>query len=52
MGKKTIAEFVTDEPTQPVVERLGVDHAQGDYIGAPGALEEVGATSRAPKGRR
>ena len=38
MGKKTIAEFVTDEPTQRVVESLGVDHAQGDFVGTPGPL--------------
>jgi diguanylate cyclase (GGDEF)-like protein/PAS domain S-box-containing protein len=39
MGKKTIAEFVTDEPTQRVVESLGVDHAQGDFVGVPGPLD-------------
>jgi EAL domain-containing protein (putative c-di-GMP-specific phosphodiesterase class I) len=38
MGKKTIAEFVTDESTQRVVESLGVDHAQGDFVGTPGPL--------------
>jgi EAL domain/PAS fold len=38
MGKKTIAEFVAGEPTQRVVESLGVDHAQGDYVGTPGPL--------------
>ncbi len=38
MGKKTIAEFVTDEPTERLLERLGVDHAQGTYVGAPQPL--------------
>ena len=38
MGKKTIAEFVTDEPTEKLLERLGVDHTQGFYIGAPGPI--------------
>jgi diguanylate cyclase (GGDEF)-like protein len=42
MGKKTIAEFVTDEPTQRVIESLGVDHAQGDYVGTPGPLAALG----------
>jgi diguanylate cyclase (GGDEF)-like protein/PAS domain S-box-containing protein len=42
MGKKTIAEFVTDEPTQRVVESLGVDHAQGDFVGTPGPLAALG----------
>ena len=41
MGKKTIAEFVTDEATQEIVASLGVDHAQGDFVGIPGALAEL-----------
>jgi EAL domain-containing protein (putative c-di-GMP-specific phosphodiesterase class I) len=53
MGKKTIAEFVTDKATQRVVERLGVDHAQGDFVGEPGPLAGVGAPTPArAKGRR
>jgi EAL domain-containing protein (putative c-di-GMP-specific phosphodiesterase class I) len=48
MGKRTIAEFVTDEPTQRVVEDLGVDHAQGDFVGVPGSLAEL----RRPAPRR
>ena len=32
---ETIAEFVTDEQTQQMVARLGVDHAQGYHIGRP-----------------
>jgi len=35
LGKETIAEFVTDEKTQRVVTRLGVDYAQGYHIGRP-----------------
>ena len=49
MGKKTIAEFVTDEGTQRVVERLGVDHAQGDFVGAAGPLAALGRP--APRSR-
>jgi diguanylate cyclase (GGDEF)-like protein/PAS domain S-box-containing protein len=46
MGKQTIAEFVTDARTLQTVQRLGVDFAQGYYIGRPGALESVlGASS-------
>ena len=29
------AEFVADEKTQRIVTRLGVDYAQGYYIGRP-----------------
>ena len=43
MGKKTIAEFVSDEPTEQLLERLGVDHTQGFYVGAPGPLSELAA---------
>ena len=35
LGKETIAEFVTDEKTQRIVTRLGVDYAQGYHIGRP-----------------
>jgi diguanylate cyclase (GGDEF)-like protein/PAS domain S-box-containing protein len=38
MGKKTIAEFVTDAATERLLERLGVDHAQGAHVGAPRPL--------------
>jgi len=35
LGKETIAEFVTNEKTKRIVQRLGVDYAQGHYIGTP-----------------
>ncbi len=35
MGKLTIAEFVEDEMTFNALQRLGVDYAQGYYIGSP-----------------
>ena len=41
MGKKTIAEFVTDEATARLLEAGGVDCAQGFHIGRPGPLAEI-----------
>jgi len=35
LGKKTIAEFVTDEETLRLIRELGVDYAQGYYVGQP-----------------
>ncbi len=35
LGNETIAEFVTNEQTQRMITRLGVDHAQGYHIGRP-----------------
>ncbi|MGB8651595.1 MAG: EAL domain-containing protein [Mycobacteriales bacterium] len=39
LGKQTIAEYVTDQATLDLVRRLHVDHAQGYFIGEPGALD-------------
>lgn len=41
MGKKTIAEFVSDEDTSRLLEQSGVDYAQGYHIGRPRPLREV-----------
>ncbi len=41
MGKKTIAEFVTDDETVRLLEKAGVDYAQGYHIGRPRPLREV-----------
>jgi EAL domain-containing protein (putative c-di-GMP-specific phosphodiesterase class I) len=38
LGKETIAEFVTNAHNQEIVRRLGVDHAQGHYIGKPAPI--------------
>lgn len=38
LGKKTIAEFVADADVYDVVDRLGVDYAQGYHIAAPEPL--------------
>ena len=40
MGKKTIAEFVTDQDTV-ACSRSGVDYAQGFHISRPGPLPAV-----------
>ena len=39
MGKRTIAEFVGDEATLATLRVLGVDYAQGFYLGRPAPLE-------------
>lgn len=38
LGKRTIAEFVEDEPTLELIRQLGVDYAQGYFVGHPAAL--------------
>lgn len=39
LGKRTIAEFVGDEPTLRLLREYGVDYAQGFYVGEPEPLE-------------
>ena len=41
MGKKTIAEFVSDEDTARLLHESGVDYAQGYHIGRPQAVNDV-----------
>jgi diguanylate cyclase (GGDEF)-like protein/PAS domain S-box-containing protein len=41
MGKRTVAEFVADEETVQLLRKIGVDCAQGYYIGVPRAVSEV-----------
>jgi len=41
MGKKTIAEFVADDDTARLLEKSGVDYAQGYHVGRPRPLAEV-----------
>ncbi|MFZ8860659.1 MAG: bifunctional diguanylate cyclase/phosphodiesterase, partial [Thermocrinis sp.] len=40
LGIKTIAEFVENEEVLEVVKDLGIDYAQGYYLGKPEPLEE------------
>ena len=35
LGKKTVAQFVPDGPTLDYLKQLGVDYAQGYYVGEP-----------------
>ncbi len=41
LGKRTIAEFVEDGETLEILRKIGVDCAQGFYIGRPRPLEEI-----------
>jgi len=41
MGKKTIAEFVSDAETVSLIEKAGVDFAQGYHVGEPRPLLDV-----------
>lgn len=41
MGKKTIAEFVSDAETKALLKEIGVNYAQGFAIGKPQLLDEV-----------
>jgi len=41
MGKKTIAEFVTDDETVRLLEKAGVDYAQGYHVGRPRPLRDL-----------
>jgi diguanylate cyclase (GGDEF)-like protein len=38
VGKQTIAEYVQDEETLAMLRELGVDYAQGYFLGKPGAV--------------
>ena len=35
IGSKTVAEFVTDEPTFSISKEIGIDYCQGYYLGKP-----------------
>jgi diguanylate cyclase (GGDEF)-like protein/PAS domain S-box-containing protein len=41
MGKQTIAEFVTDDETVRLLEKAGVDYAQGYHVGRPRPLRDL-----------
>ncbi|MBU1048689.1 EAL domain-containing protein [Candidatus Bipolaricaulota bacterium] len=41
LGKQTIAEFVEDEETLEILRSIGVDCAQGFYIGRPSPLDGI-----------
>lgn len=41
LGKQTIAEYVADAEILDLVRKLGVDYAQGYYIGRPAAIADI-----------
>jgi diguanylate cyclase (GGDEF)-like protein/PAS domain S-box-containing protein len=45
LGIKTVAEFVTDQPTMDIVRELGVDFAQGYHLGKPEPVSALRAVS-------
>jgi len=47
LGKVTVAEFVEDARTLQLLRELGVDEAQGYFVGRPGAqlVADVAATA-------
>jgi diguanylate cyclase (GGDEF)-like protein/PAS domain S-box-containing protein len=46
LGTRTVAEFVGDEPTVELLERLGVDFGQGYHLGMPVPVDAVLACER------
>jgi PAS domain S-box-containing protein len=47
-GIKTIAEGVEDQATLELIGLLGVDYAQGYWIGRPGPIDELWPTTATP----
>jgi EAL domain-containing protein (putative c-di-GMP-specific phosphodiesterase class I) len=43
MGRRTIAEFVADQPTLQLLRDFGVDYAQGFEVGRPRAVMQLAA---------
>ncbi len=43
LGKQTVAECVENAETLQILKEMGVDRAQGHFIGRPGALPDSGA---------
>jgi EAL domain-containing protein (putative c-di-GMP-specific phosphodiesterase class I) len=41
LGKKTVAEFVTDQAMTDRLRRSGIDYAQGFHIGVPRSIVET-----------
>jgi len=52
LGKSTIAEFVEDAETLALITELGVDFAQGYFVGRPAPFTaETGSTEESPRSR-
>jgi diguanylate cyclase (GGDEF)-like protein len=45
MGKLTVAEFVGDEQTLELIREIGIDYAQGYYIGKPASTLNLAGQS-------
>ncbi len=45
LGKRTVAEYVGDQETIDTLRAMGVDYAQGFFIGRPAGIEEIGVTA-------
>jgi len=41
LGKKTVAEFVTDQESASLLRNLGLDYAQGYFIGEPQPITKI-----------
>ena len=52
LGKETVAEYVENATTLRLLRKLGVDYAQGNYIGKPREIPINLAHSRNPSGIR
>ncbi len=50
-GQKTVAEGVEDAETLELLRELGVDYAQGYYLGRPAPLEQTLLAAAAPEGQ-
>ena len=50
LGKKTVAEFVAEPETASLLRTIGVDYAQGYYIGEPRPIMEALSTTHSAKG--
>ena len=48
LGKKTIAEFVTDDATANMLAEMGVEYGQGFGLGKPKSFDEVLTTISIP----
>lgn len=48
LGKKTVAEFVAEPETASLLRKIGVDFAQGYYIGEPQPITKALRTSHFP----
>lgn len=48
LGKRTVAEFVSDDATVDLLREWGVDYAQGYHLARPGPVSAGGASSSEP----